>query len=66
MKGQNEMSVNEIDLMRQLGDVDRLPNETFDLARTVLQAAIALEDAPRVIEMRASNQRRRSFVSREA
>jgi hypothetical protein len=45
------MIVNEMELVGRLGDVEPLPNEAFEQARTVLHAAIALEGDPRVMEL---------------
>jgi hypothetical protein len=50
MKGHN-MSIDEMELVGRLGDVDPLPVEAFEQARTVLQAAIVVERAPEVIEL---------------
>jgi hypothetical protein len=50
MKG-HEMTVNEMTLVGRLGDVEPLPNESFDHARAVLQVAIAVEDCPRAIDL---------------
>jgi hypothetical protein len=61
MKGQ-EMIVNEMKLVAQLGDVESLPEETFEQARVVLQAAVALEGDPRVVEISSHTRRRRRSV----
>ncbi len=45
------MSIDEMELVGRLGDVDQLPDAAFALARTVLQAAIVVELAPEVIEL---------------
>jgi len=64
MKGQ-EMIVDEMELVRGLGDVEPLPDETFEQARTVLQAAITVEGDPRVIDLsRQPKQHRRRTVAR--
>jgi hypothetical protein len=61
MKGQ-EMIVNEMNLVAQLGDVESLPEETFERARVVLQAAVVLEGDPRVVEISSHTKRRRRSV----
>lgn len=61
MKG-HEMIVDEMELVGRLGDVEPLPDEAFDQARTVLQAAIAVEGDPQVIERSPHPKRRRRAV----
>ncbi|MGH9045875.1 MAG: hypothetical protein ACRDVW_01010 [Acidimicrobiales bacterium] len=56
------MIVNEMDLVGRLGDVEPLPDEAFDQARTVLQAVIAVESGPQEIELSSSPKRRRRVV----
>ena len=40
MKG-NEMTVDEMELLGRMGEVEPLPNEAFEQAHAVLHAAIA-------------------------
>jgi hypothetical protein len=61
MKG-HKMIVDEMELIGRLGDVEPLPDETLDQARTVLQAAIAVEGDPQVIERSRHPKRRRRAV----
>ena len=63
MKGQ-EMIVDEMELVRRLGDVEPLPDEAFEQARAVLHAAIAVEDNPRVVELSRQSKRRRRMAVR--
>ncbi|MGH9046538.1 MAG: hypothetical protein ACRDVW_04405 [Acidimicrobiales bacterium] len=59
------MIVNEMEVVGRLRDVEPLPGEAFDQARTVLQAAIAVEGDPRVIDhSRHPKRRRRAVVVR--
>jgi hypothetical protein len=61
MKG-HEMFVSEMELVGRLGDVEPLPDEAFEQARTVLQAAIALEDESRVSTLPLGTTRRRRMM----
>jgi hypothetical protein len=54
--------VNEMDLLGRLGEVEPLPDEAFEQARAVLQAAIALEGDPRVFQLPPRARRRRVTV----
>ncbi len=51
MKGHNMSNIDEMELVGRLGDVDKLPDEAFAQARTVLHAAIVVERAPEVLEL---------------
>jgi len=61
MKG-HEMIVSEMELVGRLGNVEPLPNETFEQARAVLLVAIAVDDERRVIEPPHHPIRRRRMV----
>jgi hypothetical protein len=62
MKG-HEMTTNEMELLGRLGDVETLPDESFEQARMVLQAAIALEGDHQVPKRIVhSNRRQRRLV----
>jgi len=64
MKG-HTMVVNEMEMVRQLGDVEPLPNEVFEQARTVLHAAITVEGDAQVIDLsRPPKQHRRRVAAR--
>lgn len=58
------MVVDEMKLVGQLGEVDPLPAETFEQARTLLQAAIAVEGASQVVEVAHRPRRRRVLALR--
>lgn len=62
----HEMSVDERELIGRLGDVASLPDETFEKARALLHAAIAVEGAPRVVEFTAHPKRRRRAIGLRA
>jgi hypothetical protein len=66
MKG-HEMIIDEMELVGRLGGVEPLPDEAFEYARTVLQAAIAVDGAPQVSELsRAPKRHRWAMVTRGA
>jgi hypothetical protein len=55
----------ETELVGRLGDVEPLPDDTFDQARSLLHAAIALEARPQVLELsQRPKRRRRTLVLR--
>jgi hypothetical protein len=59
------MIIDEMQLVGRLGEVESLPDEAFEQARTVLQAAIAVEGAPQVSELsQHPKRRRRALVAR--
>jgi hypothetical protein len=53
------MIVDEMELVGRLGDVEPLPGETFEQARAMLQAVIAVEGDPQVIGLSHHPKRRR-------
>ena len=56
------MTVDEMDLVGRLGEVEPLPDEAFEQARAVLRAAIAVEGDPQVIGLSHHPKRRRRAV----
>jgi hypothetical protein len=56
------MTVDEMDLVGRLGEVEPLPDEAFEQARAVLRAAIAVEADPQVIGLSDHPKRRRRAV----
>src|ERR1035438_5519161 len=56
------MTVDEMDLVGRLGEVEPLPDEAFEQARAVLRAAIAVEGDPQVIVLSHHPKRRRRAV----
>jgi hypothetical protein len=62
MKG-HKMIIDEIELVSWLGDVEHLPDEVFEEARTLLHAAIAIESAPCVVDL-SHRSRRRAVIIR--
>jgi hypothetical protein len=57
MKRHN-MIVDEMELVGRLGDAEPLPDEVFEQARTLLQAAIAVEGEPQVTKLSHHPKRR--------
>lgn len=53
----------EMELVRGLGDVDPLADEAFEQARAVLQAAVAVENAPRAVGRRRRSTPRRCALA---
>jgi acyl-coenzyme A thioesterase PaaI-like protein len=53
----------EMELVRRLGDVEPLPDDAFGQARSVLQAAIAGEAGPQVVELSDHPKRRRRTLA---
>jgi hypothetical protein len=59
------MTYHEMHLVGRMGEVEPLPDEAFDKARAVLQAAIAVESVPEPLELsRRPRWRRRAVLGR--
>jgi hypothetical protein len=59
------MMIDDLELVSRLGDVEALPDEAFEQARTLLHAAIAVESSPAVRELpRPTTRRPRKVVIR--
>jgi hypothetical protein len=56
------MTLSEMELVRQLGEVAPLPGEAYDQARALLQAAIAVDSAAALPEHARRTRRRRRVV----
>jgi hypothetical protein len=59
---EHKMIIDEMQLVGRLGDVEPLPDEAFEQARTVLRAAIAVEGTQPVSELYRHPKRRRRAV----